>query len=88
MHRFGHQLKSLVIALTRYNLLEVWQIPFRRTFEVICMDLAIAMSSEKLLAHYDCKREVARTKTWSRAGLVTYDSRDAQRDWIECLRLG
>ena len=33
-----------------------------------------------------CKREVAHTTTWSRASLVTCDSRDAQRDWIEYLR--
>ena len=35
---------------------------------------------------YYCKMKIARTKTWSRAGLVMCDSRDAQRDWIECLR--
>ena len=33
-----------------------------------------------------CKREVACTTTWSCASWVTCDSRDADRDWIECLK--
>ena len=32
----------------------------------------------------NCKKEIVYTKTWSRVGLVTCNSRDAQYNWIEC----
>ena len=53
MHGFGYQPAILVIPLARYYPLEVWQILFHRTFGVTYMDLAIAMSSKNLLAHYN-----------------------------------
>ena len=50
-------------------------------------DLPFTILISPYLTGQSYKREVARTTAWPRTGLVTCDSRDAQRDWIECLGL-
>ena len=41
VHGFGHQPEGLITPLAHYDLLKIWQIFFRRIFEVTCINLAI-----------------------------------------------
>ena len=40
VHGYGHQPEGLIVSLTYYDLLKIWQISLRRTCEVLSIDLA------------------------------------------------